>query len=193
MMLVSALLVAAALSASGPDDQDGVVATAPATPVVLDATQAPVAPTVEGAAQQAAPHGLTTDQQIDRWLEARDPGATPYADGQLEPRDDRKMHGEFTAGIGTGGYRHYGAAVSMPLGENGRLNLSFTQVENGFYGYGYGYGRGYDPIRPYFDDSGYVFPGRSEPGRAWEYERRVSRPGGAPFDRTMVYSPAAAD
>lgn len=191
-MLVSALLVAVALTAGGPDDQDGVVATAPATPVVLDAAHAPVAPTVEGAAQQAAPHGLTTDQQIDRWLEARDPGNTPYADGELAPRDDRKMHGEFTAGIGTGGYRHYGAAVSLPLGENGRLNLSYTQVENGYPGY-YGYGHGYGLGRSYFDDSGYSFPGRTTPGQAWEFERRVARPGGPPLGRMVVHPQLATD
>lgn len=183
-MLVSALLVAVALAAGGPDEQDGVVATAPATAVVLDATQAPVAPTVEGAAQQAAPHGLTTDQQIDRWLAARDPANIPYADGELTPRDDRKMHGEFTAGIGTGGYRHYGAAVSLPLGDSGRLNLSFSQVENGFPGYGYGLG---GLGRYYFDDSGYSFPGRMTPDQAWDYEMRLARPGGPPLNRRVVH------
>lgn len=188
-MLVSALLMAAALGSGvlSAGDPDGVVATAPATPVVLDAAQGPVVPTVEGAVQQVAPHGLSTDQQIDRWLETRDPGNTPYADGELTPRDDRKMHSEFTAGIGTGGYRHYGAAVSLPIGENGRLNLSFTQVENGFPGYGYGYGDGYGLGRYSFDDSGYAFPGRTEPGQAWEYEMRVARPGGPPLNRPVIH------
>mgnify|MGYP002652218350 CR=1 FL=1 len=31
----------------------------------------------------------------------------------------------FVAGIGTGGYRSYGAAVSLPVGENGRLDLAY--------------------------------------------------------------------
>src|SRR5215217_8715719 len=133
-MLVSALLMAASLGAAPiASDPDGVVATARATPA-LDAASAPETPTLEGVAQEAAPHGLSTDQQIDRWLDSRDPGATPYANGELDTPDDRQMHGEFNATVGTGGYRDYGVAVSLPLGENGRLDLSYRQVENG-YGY----------------------------------------------------------
>ena len=67
-MAVLALMMAAALVGGDPD---GVVTTAPATAVDLTAVNRPVAPSVEGAAQQAAePHNLTTDQQIDRWIEA---------------------------------------------------------------------------------------------------------------------------
>ncbi|WP_420472381.1 hypothetical protein [Brevundimonas sp. FT23042] len=190
-MMISALLMAATLAGSDPD---GVVTTAPATTVDLTATARPVAPTAEGAAQQAAePHNLTTDQQIDRWLSARDPEAQPYAgDRGGRPVDDRRMHAEFTTGIGTGGYRDYGMAVSLPVGENGRINLSYRQTENGFgypYGYGYGYGHGYGSLGgdPYFNDSGYVFPGRSDAGRALGYELRVARPGGPPTDRSPIY------
>lgn len=129
--------VAAALLLAG--DPDGVIATAPETPVLLETGSAPVAPSVQGAAQEAAPHGLTTDQQIDRWLAARDPTSAPFAEGP-GPVDDRKVHGEFSAGIGTEGYRDYGAAVSFPIGESGRLDFSWRQVENG---YGYRYGQGY--------------------------------------------------
>lgn len=189
MLMMSALVMAAALATGEPGDQDGVVATAPATAVDLSVTAQPTAPSAEGSGQAAVPHNLTTDEQIDRWIAARDPEAKPYADTGygLDMRDDRKMHSQVDVGFGTGGYRDYGMAVSMPLGENGRLNLSFRQVENGYpYGYGgYGYG-GYGLGRSYFDDSGYVFPGRSRPDAAYEFESRLMRPGGPPQRRPLL-------
>jgi hypothetical protein len=75
--------------------------------------------------------------------------------------------------VGTGGYRDYGAVVTGPIGENGQFSLSYRQVENG-YGYRYGI------ADPYFDDSGYAFPGRYQPGAAAEYESRLMRPEGPP-------------
>jgi hypothetical protein len=154
-MLIS-LVAAAALATGG--DPDGVVATARDTPPPLPAA-APVAPSVEGAAQAAVPHGLTTDQQIDRWLESRDPAARPYADAGAV-LDDREPHGMLSMTVGTHGFREYGAAVSLPLGETGELNLSYRQVENGYRHYGYGdpwfegrpYGvRGIGPASAAFD------------------------------------------
>ena len=176
-MTVFALMLAGALFASDPD---GVVATAPATSVDLNATARPVAPSVEGAAQQAVPHGLSTDQQIDRWIATRSTAETPWAEATAEPADDRKPHGEVSFGIGTGGYRDYGMAVSLPVGENGRLDIRYRQVENG-YPYGGQYGGYYDrSLEPaYFDDSGYVFPGY-QPNAAIPFESRVMRPGGPP-------------
>ena len=187
-MLITALLMTAALTGvqtaadpgTGPDS---VVATAPATSVDLGATAAPAAPPLDGAARSADPHGLSTDEQIAQWLAARAPAPAPYGDDSLAWRDDRKPHGEVSVGLGTGGYRDYAAAMSLPIGESGRLDISVRQVENG-YPYGYGYGYGYGPGRgygydPYFNDSGYVFPG-SEPGAAVEYENRLARPGGPP-------------
>lgn len=168
-MVISALIMTAALAGGDPD---GVVATAPATPdLVVVAQAAPVAPSVEGAAQQAAPHGLTTDEQIDRWIASRTPAATPYAD---EPADDRKLHGEFSATVGTGGYRDYAVALSAPIGETGRIDLRYRQTENGYRHYGYGYDN------PYFDDSGYAFPGPPRADAAYEFESRAMRPFGPP-------------
>ncbi|MDO9588265.1 MAG: hypothetical protein Q8R45_09775 [Brevundimonas sp.] len=171
-MAVFALMMAAALIASEPD---GVVATAPATSVDLNVTLQPLAPSTVGAAQGAVAHGLSTDQQIDRWIAARSVSDTPWVDSAGGPADDRKMHGEVSFGIGTGGYRDYGAAVSLPIGESARLDISYRQVENG-YG-GYGYGRRHDPL--HLDDSGYAFPGH-RPGAAAEFESRLMRPGGPP-------------
>jgi hypothetical protein len=178
-MAVLALMMAAALVGGDPD---GVVTTAPATTVDLTAVTRPTAPTVTGAAQQAAePHNLTTDQQIDRWIAARDPEARPYAHGiaDRDERGERKMHAEFSAGIGTGGYRDFGMSVVLPVGENGTVGLSYRQSENSPYGYryrGYGHGRS-----PYFNDGGYAFPGAYEAEVPLGYERRVARPDGLPL------------
>ena len=179
-MLITLMAAAAVLGS----DPQGAMATAPATPVTLDVADAPSAPSVEGAAQEAAPHGLTTDQQIDRWLASRAPAATPWTDGVLA--DDREMHSEFSVTVGTGGYRDYGAAVSLPVGEDGRLDVSFRQVENGYYGYGPG-GWG----DPRLDDAGYAFPGY-RPGAATVHERRVMRPEGPPRRWTTAGQPRPA-
>jgi hypothetical protein len=178
-MLITALLMTAALtgapSPDGPDGEpDSVIATAPATSVVLDAAAGPVSPSVREAGQSTDPHGLSTDQQIAQWLTARASEPAPYGDSPVW-RDDRKPHGEVSVGFGTGGYRDYAAAVSLPLGEGARLDISVRQVKNG-YPYGYGYGYGYDP---FFDDSGYAFSG-SRSGAAIEYGSHVTRSGEFP-------------
>ena len=183
-MAVFALMMAATLLASDPD---GVVVTAPATTVDLNAVAVPLAASTEGATQDAVPHGLSTDQQIDRWIAGRSTADKPWAEAASEPADDRKMHGEVSFGIGTGGYRDYGVAVSLPVGEHGRLDLRYRQVENG-YPYG-GYGSGYD--HPYYDDSGYAFPGH-QPAAAAEYESRLMRPNGPPR-RFPLIQPNRAD
>lgn len=168
-MAVFALMLAAALAASDPD---GIVATAPATVVDLNAAVPPTAPSVGDATQDAVPHGLSTDQQIERWMAARSTADKPWAEAVDESPDDRKVHGEVGFGIGTGGYRDYGVAVSLPIGETGRLDIRYRQVENGYpyggYGYGYGYGE------PYSGDGGYFFPAR-RPGATEEFEGRGAR------------------
>jgi hypothetical protein len=167
-MAVSGLILAAALLASDPE---GVVVTAPATTVDLEASAQPVAASTAGATQDAVPHGLSTDQQIDRWIAGRSTADKPWGEAAREVADDRKPHGEVSFGIGTGGYRDYGVAVSLPLGEHGRLDLSYRQVENGYPLGGYASG--------YYDDSGYAFPGY-QPNGAAEFESRVMRPNGPP-------------
>ncbi|TAJ57894.1 hypothetical protein [Brevundimonas sp.] len=177
-MLITALLMAGALTAGDPD---GVVATAPATAVDLGANTQPVAPSVEGAAQASVPHNLTTDEQIDRWIAARSVDNRPYDRAVGESPDDGLPHGEVSVSVGTGGYRDYGAAVSLPIGENGRLSLSYRQTENGYPygGYGYGYGRGYGYDQSYggaaFGARGHVFPGYF-PGAAAQFEARAMQP-----------------
>ena len=184
-MAVFALILTAALLTADPD---GVVITAPATTVDLNAVAQPLAASTEGATQDAVPHGLSTDEQIDRWIAARSTADKPWGEASRETQDDRKPHGQVSFGIGTGGYRDYGVAVSLPVGEHGRLDLSYRQVENG-YPYG-GYGSGYG--HPYYDDSGYAFPGYQAEGAAAEYESRLRRPGGPPR-RFPLIQPNRAD
>lgn len=182
-MLITALLMTGALMGGDPD---GVVSTAPATAVDLGVTTMPDAPSVEGAVQAQAAHNLTTDEQIDRWLASRSTEDRPYARAVGEALDDGKPHGEVSVGFGTGGYRDYGVTMTMPIGENGRVSLSYRQVENGYpYGYGYypsGYGYGYDGGFGYggyglgrFDD-GYVSSNGRRSGAAAEFDTRRTRP-----------------
>ncbi len=145
------LMAASLLLASS--DPEGVVSTAPraGSGAVPTASAAALAETVSEASpavtlQTAAPHGLTTEEQISRWIGERKADAPPvetWADA-WEEAAPRKMHGVVSAGIGTGGYKDFGAAVSLPLGENGTLNLSFSQTKNAPWSYGYG-PYGFDP------------------------------------------------
>ncbi|MFC5371381.1 hypothetical protein ACFPIF_02380 [Brevundimonas faecalis] len=158
-------LVAVATLMTGMDPE-GVVTTAPrGDQAVLSATADMAAATVTNASpsttvQSAAPHGLTTDQQIARWIGARtaETASAPqaWADPWEEP-EPRKVHGMVSAGFGTGGYRDYAATVSMPLGESGMLNLSISQTKNAPWSYGYygspwghgAYGRSFDAAEPW--------------------------------------------
>jgi len=152
-MIVSLMAMAVLMGASDPD---GVILTAPtgtgvattAETVVETRSDVPEAVSDADAAaamRQSVAHGLTTDEQIARWVAARREDAartTPFAG---EPEDDRQMHGEVWAGIGTGGYRDYGAAVSLPLGETGRLDIRIEQTKNDFRRRYYPYGQ--DPYQ----------------------------------------------
>ncbi|HEY1073777.1 hypothetical protein [Brevundimonas sp.] len=128
-------------------DPEGVVATAPrGDQSVLTASTAALAASTTDASpsttvQSAAPRGLSTDEQIARWIGERT--AETASNAPVDPwaeSEPRKMHGEVSVGFGTGGYRDYAAAVSLPIGENGVLNLSVSQTKNSPWGYGYGYG-----------------------------------------------------
>lgn len=151
-MLIASLLAGVALAASG-GDPDGVVTTAPTNaPTLAQAlAAAPEASLTAPTAQDAAPHGMTTEQQIQYWISARTPGASFDESAEPGAPAERKMHGMVEAGIGTGGYRSYGAAVSLPVGENGRLDLAYREGRNEPWGYGYdGYGlRGPGFYSPY--------------------------------------------
>lgn len=43
---------------------------------------------------------------------------------------DRKVHGEISVGVGTGGYRSVYVRTDMPLGETGHLSLAFGEARH---------------------------------------------------------------
>lgn len=151
--MVASLIAALALVGV---EEPQVVATAPRGDAAQSAMTAPDAGLTQPA-QVQTPHGLSTDEQISRWLAARAPDRqdtqTQLWDDAQEPLE-RKMHGEVSVGIGTGGYRDFSAWASMPLGERSELTIGVSQTRNSPWGWGYPYGL-YDPSRPY----GWVLPG----------------------------------
>lgn len=181
------MLIAFALTAAllGSEDPDGVVTTArQGDGAVLLGAEAPTTDARPDAAQVSAvtPHNLTTREQIDRWISARTSESTPFAEG-TGPGDDREMHGFVSGSIGTNDYSAVSVGVSMPIGENGRLDLAYSQTKNGYgypgYGYGsygypgdYGYGARVRPFGGY--DSFYGAPGRSRSlslGFSWDEDK----------------------
>lgn len=174
-----------------PGNPDGVITTAPggAQSVVVGA-MAPVVEAGPGLSLETfSPHGLSTEEQIERWVGSRVSGSSAFGSGvsgdgtyssrmndPFGPVDDRKLHGEVTAGIGTGDYSSFGARVSIPFGDSGRLDLSYGQSRNSPWGYGRGFGLdgGFDPrfgpgyrsyYDPFFMGRGHILPG--SPIRTW--------------------------
>lgn len=179
--MLTALIALAVLT--GSDDPEAVIATAPTgvQSVAADAV-APVVDAPSVSLQTLSPHGLSTAQQIDRWVGERAAVERPFGDSTRDPfafRDDRKMHGEVTAGIGTNDYSAFGARVSIPVGETGRVDLSYSQSKNAPWTYGYGYPGPYgygDRVRPFGGyDSIYGSPSRSSQsvslGFSWDKNR----------------------
>lgn len=148
--MIALLLAAGLMTASDPD---GVIATAnrgDPLPLATEAVVQSASPSTT--VQSATAHGLTTDEQIARWLDsaAQAPAAYSLTD---EPEADRRVHGMVTAGIGTHGYRDFGAAVSLPLGESGRLDLQVRQTEGAYRGRSYDPGGFFDdPVTPFARD-----------------------------------------
>ncbi|MFW2341348.1 hypothetical protein, partial [Brevundimonas sp.] len=195
MITLMASVAVLALGAPDPQDPEETIRTA-ATPGVSAETvaaQGEATAEVEAASpasiaeQDPEPHGLTTDQQISRWLAdapAVPSGTDAAYDGPVDGiawDSERRVRGEFSAGIGTEGYRQYGASVSVPLGERGHLELHYREVKNGYPAYsGYGYGYGYDPdwmdpvITPWRSEIGLApIDAREDGSRAWRDYRRT--------------------
>lgn len=115
----------ALLAVMGVGEPDGLVRTAPETGVsaaVMDAAAAPVAAPQE----PAAPHGLTTEQQIDRWIAGR---AAPEGVDAATAPPERRISGYVEAGIGSGGSSSYGGGVAVPLGERGFAEFHYRRSE----------------------------------------------------------------
>lgn len=152
--MVASLIAALALVGA---EEPQVVATAPRGDAAQAALAAPaeeVQSVVTG--QSTLSQDLSADEQIASWLSARAPDRR---DSEAPLWDDapteRRMRGEVSAGIGTGGYRDFSAWASMPLGEHAELTIGFSQTRNDPWSWGRGYGYdalgpfGYDPYRPF--------------------------------------------
>ncbi|HEY5409697.1 MAG TPA: hypothetical protein VIJ94_03110 [Caulobacteraceae bacterium] len=73
----------------------------------------------------------TTDQKIAAWLDEKPPAPihpTNRADEPLRDRgavpSDGKIHGEFGAGIGSGGYRSLYGVATIPIGKSASVTIS---------------------------------------------------------------------
>ncbi len=181
-MLIAVAIALVAL----PADPDGVVSTAPrGDGSVLVGAVAPTTDAVPDAALagRVTTQSLSTQEQIDRWISARAPEAEPFAQ-PFGPEDDRQMHGYVSGSIGTGDYSNVSVGVSVPVGENGRLDLAYSQTKNGYgYGYpGYGYGADYPGRYGY----GYGLAGRSTPFGV--YDPVYSAAGGSSRSVSLGYS-----
>jgi hypothetical protein len=93
----------------------------------------------------AAPD-LTVADQIDLYLKTSPALETEPADALagIVGRQERKIHGEVSVGVGTGGYRSLYARADMPVGETGRLSIAVQETRGRF---GHGWGRFYDRQR----------------------------------------------
>lgn len=176
MTLASAILL---LSVA---DQEGVIVTAPEGRGQLPpASAAPIEAasprsTVSSVSQ---PHGLSTADQIASWIgqdRAVRAGSDRPWDDAIAEAGPRKPHGEFSVGMGTGGYRDYSAAVQLPLGESGTLSLAVRQSKNDPYAFDPYYpsyrGLGYGGFRhPYAPLAGFRDPGLNVLGGYGEWRR----------------------
>ncbi len=158
-MRLAVLLSLASLAAAGAvraDDGEAVATRSDAAAAPLAAQGAPAA--LDAPAPTGEP--LSTDEQIRRWLAAGGDGPLPgeVAEAVDAGVYDRRPHGEVTAAIGTGGMRAFGGSVTMPIGENGWLGLSYHEGHKLPWGYGYGgygaYGRGYSNFGANFSYGG---------------------------------------
>jgi hypothetical protein len=137
-------LALAAASGSAFAANPGVVATAPS------GTGAP-------AFSAAPPAHDAVGSQIDAWVAtsgvASDSASRPGSDGPAP----RTIHGEVSAGVGTGGYRNVSGIADIPVGQTSDVvvaaSSSSGQSRGGRYG-GYGYGAGGDALTLGFYSNG---------------------------------------
>lgn len=126
-LLIGTLALVAVL---GADNPDGVVATARGSQGSVPVADTPIEVVSPSLTVSDAAQGLSTAQQIDRWIGERPDTAEPPVWRHVEPR---RMTGEVNLGIGTGDYSHLSGHVTLPLGETGQLSLGFSQTKNGWY------------------------------------------------------------
>ncbi|MDZ4374341.1 MAG: hypothetical protein U1C74_23365 [Phenylobacterium sp.] len=98
--------------------------------LAASAAQADDAP-VSTAASTPAP---SVAQQIDDYLKTSPALETDHLDAVdgIVPRRDRKIHGEVSVGVGTGGYRSIYGRADMPVGESGNVSIAVQQSRGRF-------------------------------------------------------------
>ncbi|WP_297804182.1 hypothetical protein [uncultured Brevundimonas sp.] len=176
-MIVPVLMIAS-LSAGFADEQQPVVATSRDDLSSAMSGEMPEPVLTPSATVQSSSMGLTTAQQIDRWIARETAGEEAPVWRETEPR---KVSGEISLGIGTNDYRAVAARVDVPIGENGNLSLSYSESRNGFYPYGNGYWGGYDPLL----GDAWGGPWTTPSGQSWvpyETRTRINRPRPLPGD-----------
>jgi hypothetical protein len=155
--VLSAAVVATPVFAASADDEVISTAQAKSSVQALTAT-APPPPVVETPVRQ-----LTTQEQIDAFLapgkaaDARQRGLLPpnhefdaygpsaYAQDDRDADGKRKIHGEMSVSVGTGGYRSASASALIPVGESTTVGIAVSKTDfgrNGAWAYGDGYGYG---------------------------------------------------
>jgi hypothetical protein len=176
-MLIALGLAAALVSA----DPEGAVATAPVgTGAVPVGAQAPVSDArMDGQAAAITPHNLTTQQQIDRWLAARDTDVVPFAEANGLV-DERRIRGFVSGSIGTNDFSQVAVGVSIPVGERGRIDLAYSQTRNGYGPYGHIGGWGWDDTYSHLERGSWA--DSPWPGHTLAY------PGDAKSDRGSAFS-----
>ncbi len=113
--------------------------------LAMGATPALAAEPVDAPMSTAGASGtppMDTATQIERYL--ADAAAEPLRSGTASDREPgpRKIHGEVSVSVGTGGYRSGYLTADIPVGERSTLGVAVGHTDfgrNGGYGY-YGYG-----------------------------------------------------
>ena len=137
ILALATLAASPALSAEAADDTPVATASAGAA----DPTAAPAV--AESAPQAGAP--LSVTDQIDAFLRSSPVVAIPRDDapGVTTGAETRKVHGEASIAVGTGGYRSVYLRSDVPVGKTGTLSVAVEDTRfgrRGGYDYGYPYG-----------------------------------------------------
>jgi hypothetical protein len=95
--------------------------------------QAPVATAPAAGAPAPQPTAATPPLSTEEDAPAEGPQMAmgPCGPEKVLPNGklDTAAHGQAEVGVGTGGYRHIGAAVCQPIGQNAAVAVSISQTE----------------------------------------------------------------
>ena len=128
------------------------------TAALAAATMAPAAARAADdvvATGRADPPPAATAEELLAQLEAIPTAADDRMEVDPPFAPPRRVHGEMSVAIGTGGYRSVAGSAVIPVGKNGTVGIAVELSEGGrgYYGHHYGYSPydyGYSPY-----DAGY--------------------------------------